>query len=111
MKIYKVYAKCVRVAKGIKEITLDEAKELIQETVNEMLNNGDLNINLENEDNDNEFSEKFGELLDKAEEFLTKKDSLNVGISLLNVRKNTQVEVIAMAGVILNNVDKAIIYR
>ena len=47
MTIYKVYAKCVRVAEGIKEITLDEAKELIQETVNEMLNNGDLNINFE----------------------------------------------------------------
>ena len=30
MTIYKVYAKCVRVAEGIKEITLDEAKELIQ---------------------------------------------------------------------------------
>lgn len=79
MKIYKVYAKCVRVAKGIKEITLDEAKELIQETVNEMLNNGDLNINLENEDDDNEFSEKFGELLDKAEEFFNKNGFFECG--------------------------------
>ena len=79
MTIYKVYAKCVRVAKGIKEITLDEAKELIQETVNEMLNNGDLNINLENEDNDNEFSEKFGELLDKAEEFFNEKGFFECG--------------------------------
>ena len=79
MKIYKVYAKCVRVAEGIKEITLDEAKELIQETVSEMLNNGDLDINLENEDDDNELSEKLGNLLDKAEEFFEKNGFFECG--------------------------------
>lgn len=79
MAIYKVYAKCVRVAKGIKEITLDEAKELIEETVSEMLNNGDLNINAENEDDDNEFSEKFWKLLDKAEEFFNENGFFECG--------------------------------
>ena len=70
MKIYKVYAKCVRTAYPITEITLEEAKELIADTVSEMINNGDIDIVLEDEDDDVEFSEKLGELIGKAEEFL-----------------------------------------
>ena len=73
MKIYKVYAQCCRGVKGITEIDLPKAKDLIIETVFDMLNNNDISINVDYDD-DEAVNKAYDELLDKALEYFEEND-------------------------------------
>lgn len=64
-RIYKVYAQCCRAVKGITEITLEDAHELIAETVYSMVDMGDIEIEGEGDD----FVSYYENIVDKAIKF------------------------------------------
>lgn len=76
MKIYKIYAQCVISSKPIQEIGADEAKKLITEAVNDMINNGNIHIQGET---DEEITTEFEKLYDKAIEHFEKYNSFECG--------------------------------
>lgn len=72
MKIYKVYAQNVRVAKAISEITEQEAQQLISDMVYELLD-------LEEPLSDERFENKVNELYNKALQMFETKSSIDCG--------------------------------
>ena len=66
MEIYKIYAKCCRIAKPITRIDMKEAERLIQECIYEMINNEMLDIK---DGSEEEINDQYVELKDKAVNF------------------------------------------
>lgn len=85
MKIYKVYAQCVKRVKAIEEITSQDVYNEIEQAVNDMVNNGDLVIYVDDEEDDNEYSEKFGELVAKAQHFFESNKYFECGDFIIKV--------------------------
>lgn len=74
MKIYKVYAKCVRTTKSVTEISYEEAMELIDEAITDGLNNEDISI-----DEEEDFDAVFNKLYERAEKFLEENGYFDCG--------------------------------
>ena len=66
MEIYKIYAKCCRIAKPITRIDMKEAERLIQECIYEMINNEMLDIK---DGSEEEINDQYSALHDKAVNF------------------------------------------
>ena len=66
MKIWKVYANCAKSANPVKEISEEEAKELIFDAVGYLIGNSEISVEVIDDEDDDEYNAKVDELKAKA---------------------------------------------
>ncbi len=69
MKIYKIYANCVTAANPIEEIDKETAHSLISDAVGSLFNNGEIDIDVVDEDDDDSFNEQYSKLVADAQKY------------------------------------------
>lgn len=103
MAIYKVYSQCVRVAKRIHEIDLDDVKEEISNLLNFAGDNGDVNYTKEivDEDGDVEYEideDKYDEYFKKGLDFWEKNKCIGCGDYIIIECEYDEIEIPNVAG-------------
>lgn len=76
MKIYKIYAECVRTTKAIQEITMEEAKKIVVSAVDDMINNGIYGISAED---DEEVNAEYEEYYNRAIKYFEQNERFECG--------------------------------
>lgn len=103
MAIYKVYSQCVRVAKRIHEIDLDDVKEEISNLLNFAGDNGDVNYTKEivDDDGDVEYEideDKYDEYFRKGLDFWEKHKCIGCGDYIITECGYDEIEIPNIAG-------------
>ena len=103
MAIYKVYAQCVRVAKRIREIDIDDVKEEIEDLLNYAGDNGVVNYDREviGKDGDVEYEideEKYSEYFEKGMKAWENYKSIGCGDYIIVECEYDEIEIPNVAG-------------